>query len=645
MSIKNYQAFLEGIFGFGKKSVSYYYSQRFRDVLQSLADSRDEVAQQLLWAEDSNQVEDDITLVDITENEDMVSFIQVNRLKRFQDTDTEFEIKDIQDYVRSVWRYTDSNLNHRGWKEQRTEISIGRFCQRVFQKAKATPPVPAKIEKFVNSYKTRIKVLNDVESLLEFVTGDDIRKWYLEDNYHSNRGQLSNSCMRYKRCQDYFDIYTKNPEVCQLLILKAENDKIAGRALVWKLKDGKTYMDRQYCNYDSDMQIYEEFAKKKGWLYHGMGGITQELQVQLNPIEIKEFPYMDTFISYNHEKHILSNDEDLYGNSGWWKLTHTSGGYDADNMVWSEYLDEYINSNDAVFCVDVNDYLPVDQAVYIESQDRWYTSDSEDICWSEYDETYYHIDDAVFSFYLEDWLSSDDSIIVYYNSYDETAIPKDMDYLVKTVEINGEEKDCLILSIMVDPFTDEFCFKNDRIKLVYSPDLNSYVTEEEAKSKNLEIDRTKSVRTISKAEFIANKIKDVNPGDLFNYLVELKPTKEVLEKINEYYRNTPNMYYQLKDESTYTNLEKFQIIKAGIWFGYDGKDKTSTFSISDNTRISQTFMRQNESNFLKFMNEETYSKLYSGGYWRTFLKDAELFLYDIIDDSEMLKIYYSLKYQ
>ena len=641
MLVKNYQAFLEAFLGFGKKNVPYYFSDRFRKVLRTLGDNRDEVAQQLIYAEDSNQVEDDITLIDLTEKEDMVSFIQLNRMERFRKEDDTFTADEFVDYIRKVWRYTDKSLKHKGWTEQRTEISIGRFVSRVYQKAKIVPDA-AKVEKFVNSYKTRIKMINDVESLFEFVRGEDIKKWYLEDNYQYNRGQLSNSCMRYQKCQDYFDIYTKNPEVCQLLILKGEDEnKIIGRALVWKLKNGQTYMDRQYCNNDSDMNLYVEFAKKKGWSYYS--GLSKEtLEVQLKSQEIKKFPYMDTFVCYNHKKHLLSDDEDLWPEDGWWKLQNTNGTYLTDEVVYSEWNGEYIQRQEAVFCRDVNDWLRNDQAIYLEYKDLWYSPESDEVCWSDYDEEYYHIDDAIYSEYLETYLFTDRSIVAFVTSDDEMAIPSEMSHLVKKIEINGEEKNCFIPAIMINPLTGEWCFKKDTIKLVFSTQLNSYVREEEANSKDLEIQKSKYKR-ISLAEYFANKIEDVEPEDLLNYLIKLEPTQKVLNKINDFYKNS--RAYYLRDESTYTTLEKFQILKAALWFGYDISNRNSYFKVYDNNKSNQPFLRSNEEILLEFMSTNTYSKIYSQGFWRTFLEDCEFFVFDIIEDPEKLKIYYSLKYK
>ena len=639
--LKRYDAFLEAIFGFGKKTVPYYYSHRFRELLRVLAENRDEVAQQLLYAEDSNQVSDDITLIDITEKEDMISFIQLNRLERFRETDTE-KRKDLIDYVRYIWHYTSNSLEHKGWEEQRTEISIGRFVNRVFQKAKITQE-HSKIEQFVNAYKVRIKVINDVESLFEFVSGEDIRKWYLEDNYQSNRGQLSNSCMRYKKCQSYFDIYVKNPEVCRLLILKGGDEgKITGRALIWKLKDGKTYMDRQYCNNDSDIKFYQEFAKKQGWSYYGQPMIG-DLEVQLSKQSYEEYPYMDTFVCYNYLEHKLSNDEDKWSNKGWYKIVNTNGTFISDDVVYSEYNGEYISRSQSVYCEDISDYVRQDQSVYVESRGLYYSNDSDSIAWSEYDEEYYHIDDAVYSEYLETYLDSEKSVYCYVNKFDEIVIPTEMeDQLVKVVTIDGEERKCFIDAIMINPFTNEWCFKKDSIKIYYCEEIESYITEDESEERGLKIEKNKYLR-ISQSKYLAEKLGEVNPEILLNYLIELKPSKEILEKIGSYF--SKSRYFYLKDESTYTNLEKFYIIKAAIWFSYEEENKNSYFKVYNRDRSNPKFLQMNEKTLLKFFNTDIYARLYTQDYWRTFLEMVDYFLYDIIKDPVMLNQYYILKFK
>ena len=638
MTIKNYTLFLETL---SKKTIPYYYSNRFRDVLLKLSNAGNVISQMLLDSENSNQVSDDITLIDLTDKEDMVSFIQLNRMERFREGE-EKEI-DILDYVKSVWtnhvRNSETELEHRGWKEQRTEIGIGRFVNRVFQKAKITPN-PSDVEKFVNSYKTRIKMINNVDSLFELVSGEDIKKWYLESSYQSKMGQLSKSCMRYGSCQSYFDIYTKNPEVCQLLILKgSEKDKIVGRALVWKLKNGKTYMDRQYCNDDSDMSLYKEFAKKNGWLYYGDSNL-QTLQVKLKPISINQFPYMDTFLCYNHNDYLLSDNENLWPDTGWWKLRSTSGGFDGDDVVYSAFNGEYISADGAVYCEDVDDWRTTDQAVYLDSRDTWYSEGSDEVCWNSYREEYLHTDDAVYSEFLQTWLESDDSIMCSVSSDEEVSVPKDMENQVTLeVFISGGERVCLLDAIMKNPFTNEWVFKKDKILVYPCPKLGTEITKEYAESNNLEIDTSKG-RFICLSEYISSQIGDVNPELLLDYLVELEPNDKIFEKINSYKGE-----WSLSG-NTFKDIEKFNILKCAIWFSYKDSEKSDYFIVQNKNKGSSRFIRENESVFLKFMDRDTYSKLSEVAFWWTaLLESVDFLIWDIIEDPEMKKIYYAIKYK
>ena len=79
------------------------------------------------------------------------------------------------------------------------------------------------------------------------------------------------------KCRTIFNIYIKNPDVCRLVILR-EDDKILGRALVWKLVSIRSgvgekfegveyFMDRQYTIKDSDVNKFRNFAKEQGWIY------------------------------------------------------------------------------------------------------------------------------------------------------------------------------------------------------------------------------------------------------------------------------------------------------------------------------------------------------------------------------------------
>ena len=199
------------------------------------------------------------------------------------------------------------------------------------------------IEKFVNSYRGEIDKLNDVFKQFELVKGDRIKYWYNLNNYQfdSPIGQLGKSCMRYEKCQKYFDIYTQNPDVCSLLILKTEDgESIKGRALVWNLDNpqGTTYMDRIYTHEDSDIEIFKEYAQKNGWYrkhynnYQESGYIYDpngievalgELSVKLKKGEYDYYPYLDSLKYYNTHTGELSTEE----TDDTIELTDTGGGY------------------------------------------------------------------------------------------------------------------------------------------------------------------------------------------------------------------------------------------------------------------------------------------------------------------------------
>jgi len=227
-----------------------FYSGRFRELLTKISKGSKEtpriVAEHLLECEDSGETLDVYTLIDVTEKNDRISFVQVNRIAR--DTN----LKDLRSFkVGSDYKF---------WSQGRVpEYSVGRWVRHLFLDVKKWAITDSQLEEFVNSYKATFDSKD--ESDFKLVSGEEIRKWYLEDNYLEVKGQLGNSCMRYERCQKYLDIYVQNPEVCSLLVL-FDGDKVKGRALVWELSDGSKYMDRIYTITDSDKVLFREWAEK-----------------------------------------------------------------------------------------------------------------------------------------------------------------------------------------------------------------------------------------------------------------------------------------------------------------------------------------------------------------------------------------------
>jgi hypothetical protein len=435
-----------------------YYSEKFRSLLKKI-ENRSEVAKLLLLSERSNQVLTQYTLIDITDKNDTISFVQVNRiLRKYPEMDIDKEL-----FTKGAYIKMDGS---EFWNESRTEMNVGRWSRRTFSEAGKSIP-DSDIEKFVNLYKATFDSKDEDNSNLQLLSGEDIRHWYLEDNYENRKGQLGASCMRYKSCQNYLDIYVKNPKVCQILILKGDDDKITGRALIWKLyhhKEGRQfckedyYMDRIYTNNDSDKILFQEWADKKGMRYYGQSKTDWIMYVKLDSNDFEYYPYMDTFMCYNNESLLLCNDESLWPEGGYIKIQETDGGYISDNVVWSEWHSEYISRDSSVHCENVDDFLYRDDAVYLEYKDE-YAAPTDDVVQSQYHNEWFFSVDVIYSEMLGDWLYPKDESVI------RVRISTDgVDYCVKDrkdiyIEIDG--KYYSRKKYIKDPYTNEYTFLYD----------------------------------------------------------------------------------------------------------------------------------------------------------------------------------------
>ena len=323
--------------------------------------------------------------------------------------------------LKDIWKAHQSNKDGDVYSKSRNSLRIGRFINKIF---------PGKyndqqIEEFVNSFKASI----EGGDKLEIVEGDEIAKWYNYKNYLEVRGHLGNSCMKEKP-DAVFNIYTKNPEVCRMLILK-DGDKITGRALIWKLASIKRmrkevegveyFLDRQYTIEESDVVKFRNYAKEQGWAYkaynnhHSLETIVfndEEFNVDMT-VQLKEvskgnynyerYPYVDTFRRYDPQTGILYNDEESDESyEGNYLLQSTSGGYEEiEGGVWSEWYDRRIPEDEAIWSDWADSYLERDRSVYVEDGSRRYhgvyPDDCDDIVFDEWNDIYIHIDDSVYS--------------------------------------------------------------------------------------------------------------------------------------------------------------------------------------------------------------------------------------------------------
>jgi hypothetical protein len=192
------------------------------------------------------------------------------------------------------------------------KIKIGRYVNRLldleFKGDQRKEYTASDVEQFTNKFISTIEYKLNALDHFRIISGGEIKHWYLLDNYAVKTGQLGQSCMRYSHCQEFFDIYLDNPEVCKLLIFTDTKDKLLGRALLWKLENGTNYMDRIYTTRDSNIDLFIKWGKENGYKYYKRTS-NSKLSVKVESKNYAQYPFMDTFKYYKPEDGILSNKE------------------------------------------------------------------------------------------------------------------------------------------------------------------------------------------------------------------------------------------------------------------------------------------------------------------------------------------------
>lgn len=240
---------------------------------------------------------------DVTDKDDMVSFLFNNKLNRSADHS-----------------YDNQSLPYE--MKGRGEIKIGRAVKYLLGLYSNSIGASDKdIEDFVNLYKS-IKV--DTDHKFKIVKDSDIKKCYNPKNYASERGSLGNSCMNGEP-KSIFKIYTDNPKKVKILIYEDHDGLILGRALLWKLTDApcdaKYFMDRVYTSRDSDELRFKQYAEENGFLYkkymnsqiakniafiYKGKDVFGEITVKLDG-DANSYPFLDTLCFLDEGKDKLSN--------------------------------------------------------------------------------------------------------------------------------------------------------------------------------------------------------------------------------------------------------------------------------------------------------------------------------------------------
>jgi hypothetical protein len=262
------------------------------------------------------------TFIDRTDKEDMITFINSDKVNKM-----------IEDKI--------PNLKDECWKNaQRIELKIGRWIFRLL----GDTVQQQDIEEFINEYKSIILAKKSSHNF-KLIEGEEIKKWYLQENYSEGGGNLKDSCMRYKFCQIFFDIYTHNPNKIKLLVLLDETQqKVLGRALVWNLdRPEKILMGRVYFSNDYILNMFINYAIKHNWLYK-LESMDNYLQVVYNNKIVKQtlvvkikkedhdyFPFVDDLGFYDPETSCLTNDPKYLESIGckeFYDLCDHTGGYE-----------------------------------------------------------------------------------------------------------------------------------------------------------------------------------------------------------------------------------------------------------------------------------------------------------------------------
>jgi|LakMenE01Jun11ns_1017448.scaffolds.fasta_scaffold9958435_7 hypothetical protein len=203
---------------------------------------------------------------------------------------------------------------------------------------KLIPLIPDKmLERFVQLYTFQNKQCYECidTSIVCIVKGDDIKKYYLEDNY-SNYGKQSDgnnsdifaSCMRYESCQDYLDIYSLNEKQVSLAVILTDSERVKSRCILWHPDSETTYYDRIYAVNNEINMSMQNCLEKLGYINISNKNIIKPfisrditIKLQYGQHDLDYYPYADTlccldghYISNRGEENLQETDGSLVNN-------------------------------------------------------------------------------------------------------------------------------------------------------------------------------------------------------------------------------------------------------------------------------------------------------------------------------------------
>jgi hypothetical protein len=336
-------------------------------------------------------------------------------------------------------------------RDGRQEIKIAKLARKVLRQSYIDTLTEADFEKFSNCVKSYISLIGDEDGggkklELRLIDGDDIYDAYDADNYSTILGKDSNlwgSCMRHEECRDWLSIYADNKEVCQLLIAEDAEKKILGRAIIWKLDDGRVAMDTIYSP-DSIRETFYNYAVANEWYYKSSqschhntfdrfnhshtSSVMSRPVVTLKRHDYDLYPYMDT-LYYLSTDGRLSNEQ--FSGDKFYILRQTDGGHEQGGYIECEWtgrmvdeeettyvdyerpngqqFDGRVCDDELVYTID-DDYVLAVDAVEEYSTGQWYIRNDERICHVPSRDEYRLIEDCTYSDFSHEWILSEEAV-------------------------------------------------------------------------------------------------------------------------------------------------------------------------------------------------------------------------------------------
>lgn len=305
-------------------------SKEFREVVREIYEADlNVVALEILQ---TYRIEENINYLGISEeNPDYISYLNASRINNLSEDE-----------------YWMSNKRYHGKPGKVLEMLFpGKFTDMEKQT-------------FTERFRNRTARKTVDSSIVKIVEGEKILHYYLEDNYCESKegSELHNSCMRYGRCQDYFDIYTKNDRFVSLAVILNSRKKVKARCIIWypetKKDTSVIYYDRIYAVDTKTAQEMQAALDNMGMIscyFKNNGGYIEKnitITLDCGQFDIKEFPYLDTFRWIDGKN--ITNEE----KNDWYCLDSTDGNISSPE------------GNNIVECCDCGDLVPEDDAYYIE---------------------------------------------------------------------------------------------------------------------------------------------------------------------------------------------------------------------------------------------------------------------------------------